>query len=125
MLTARSKGFMGARDAMRHAYDDLRAHQLGLMAGMRSALAGVLARFEPGRLEARVAAHSLLDRLQPSGRKARLWDLYEQHYAELAREASDDFNALFGKAFLVAYEQQIGRLQASDRESRTDSAGAS
>lgn len=123
MLTARSKGFMGASDAMRDAYDDLRAHQLGLMAGMRSALAGVLARFEPGGLEARVAAHSLLDRLQPSGRKARLWDLYEQHYAELAREASDDFNALFGKAFLDAYERQVGQLQAGDREARPDPVG--
>jgi FHA domain-containing protein len=125
MLTARSQGFMGAREAMRDAYDDLRAHQLGLMAGMRSALAGVLERFEPSVLEARVAAHSLLDRLQPSGRKSRLWDLYQQHYAGLAREASDDFNALFGKAFLEAYEQQVGQLQASDREARADSTGSS
>lgn len=116
LLSTHSKGFMPGSEAMRDAYDDLRAHQLGMMAGMRSALAGVLARFEPAALEARVSAHSLLDRLQPSGRKARLWDLFGQQYAELAREAADDFNALFGKAFLAAYEQQVERLQVSARD---------
>ena len=116
LLTSRSKGFMGAGEAMRDAYDDLCAHQIGMVAGMRSALAGVLARFDPVELEARVASRRLLDRLRPSGRKARLWELFGRHYAELAREASDDFNALFGKAFLEAYEQQIGRLQRQDHE---------
>lgn len=112
LLTSRSHGFMAGREAMRDAYDDLRAHQLGLMAGMRSALAAVLVRFEPAGIEARLA-HRLLDRLQPSGRKARLWDLFGQHYAELAREATDDFNALFDKPFLEAYEQ-AGRLRSGD-----------
>lgn len=116
LVSTHSKGFMPGSAAMRDAYDDLRAHQLGMMAGMRSALAGVLARFEPAALEARVSAHNLLDRLQPSGRKARLWDLFGQQYAELAREAADDFNALFGKAFLAAYEQQVERLQLSARD---------
>jgi len=118
LLTSRSKGFMESGEAMRDAYDDLCAHQLGMVAGMRSALAGVLARFDPVELEARVAPRSLLDRLQPSGRKARLWELSGRHYAELAREAADDFNALFGKAFLEAYEQQVDRLQRSSRDER-------
>ena len=78
----------------------------------------MLARFEPAGLEARVASHSLLDRLQPSGRKARLWELFGQHYAELAREAAEDFNALFGKAFLAAYEQQIDRPQGRGCDER-------
>lgn len=122
LLTSRSRGFMGAQEAMRDAYDDLRAHQFGVMAGMRSALAGVLKRFEPAELEARVGALSLLDKLQPSGRKARLWDLFEQHYAELSREAADDFNALFGRAFLEAYQQQVDLMRAR-REQGEDPAG--
>lgn len=122
LLTSHSKGFMGAQEAMRDAYDDLRAHQFGVMAGMRSALAGVLKRFEPAELEARVGALSLLDKLQPSGRKARLWDLFEQHYAELSREAADDFNALFGKVFLDAYQQQVD-LMRERREQGGASAG--
>lgn len=122
LLTSRSRGFMGAQEAMRDAYDDLRAHQFGVMAGMRSALAGVLKRFEPAELEARVGTLSLLDKLQPSGRKARLWDLFEQHYADLSREAADDFNALFGKAFLDAYQQQV-ELMRERREQDEDPAG--
>ncbi len=122
LLTSRSRGFMGAQEAMRDAYDDLRAHQFGVMAGMRSALAGVLKRFEPAELEARVGTLSLLDKLQPSGRKARLWDLFEQHYADLSCEAADDFNALFGKAFLDAYQQQV-ELMRERREQDEDPAG--
>lgn len=122
LLTSQSRGFMGAQEAMRDAYDDLRAHQFGVMAGMRSALAGVLKRFEPAELEARVGALSLFDKLQPSGRKARLWDLFEQHYVELSREAADDFNALFGKAFLDAYQQQVDLMRAR-REQGEDPAG--
>ena len=116
LLTPRSHGFMETRDAMQDAYADLCAHQIGMVAGMRSALTGVLVRFDPAELEARVASRSLLDRLQPSGRKTRLWELFCLHYAHLAREASDDFNALFGTAFLEAYQQQIGRLQRQRHE---------
>lgn len=123
LLSSRSHGFMAGGEAMRDAHDDLRAHQTGLMAGMRSALAAVLARFEPAGLEARVA-HGLLDRLQPASRKARLWELFGQQYAELAREAGDDCNALFGKAFLDAYEQQVGRLQGDDDQRGTPARGA-
>jgi FHA domain-containing protein len=97
---------------MRDAYDDLRAHQFGFMAGMRAALTGVLKRFEPAALEQRVLTRSVLDSLLPGARKARLWDLFEQMYGEISREAEDDFHALFGREFLRAYEEQVERLQA-------------
>ena len=37
---------------MRDAYDDLRAHQFGFLAGMRAALEGMLKRFDPARSKA-------------------------------------------------------------------------
>lgn len=111
LLVPQGRGFMPADEAMRDAYDDLRAHQFGFMAGMRAALAGVLKRFEPDALEARVASRGMFDNLLPGSRKARLWDLFEQMYGEISREAEDDFHALFGREFLRAYEEQIERLQ--------------
>ena len=42
------------RPAVRDAFDDLRAHQLGVIAGMRAALEGVLSRFDPPQLEAKL-----------------------------------------------------------------------
>ncbi|HOL38542.1 MAG TPA: type VI secretion system-associated FHA domain protein TagH, partial [Rubrivivax sp.] len=82
------------------------------MAGMRAALEGVLDRFSPDQLEAKLSGSSLLDSLLPMNRKARLWELYLQHFRTLRDEAEDDFHALFGKAFVAAYEQQVERLKA-------------
>jgi len=121
LLAPQGRGFMSPEAAMHDAYDDLRAHQFGFMAGMRAALAGVLKRFEPGALEQRVVSRSVLDSLLPGGRKARLWDLFEQMYGDISKEAEDDFHALFGKEFLRAYEEQVERLQAEREPGRPES----
>lgn len=110
LLAPQGRGFMEPVAAMRDAYNDLRSHQFGFMAGMRAALSGVLERFKPEALEGRISDRGFLDNVLPGSRKARLWDLYEQHYADISREAEDDFQTLFGRAFLRAYEEQIDRL---------------
>ena len=110
LLGPTARGFMPPALAMRDAYDDLRAHQFGFLAGMRAALEGVLLRFEPAALEAKLTQKSMLDSILPSTRKARMWDLFTELYGQLSAEASDDFHALFGKAFLKAYQQHIDEL---------------
>ena len=102
------------RRAMKTAYDDLRAHQLGFLAGMRAALDEVLARFAPEELGKRLADPTVLDSLLPMNRKAKRWDLFVEHYGEIVVEAREDFNAAFGKAFLRAYEAQVKRLRAEE-----------
>ncbi|WP_341317017.1 type VI secretion system-associated FHA domain protein TagH [Paraburkholderia sp. IMGN_8] len=112
LLNPPSRGFMPGTDALSDAYDDLRAHQVGFIAGMRAALEGVFERFEPTKIEARLTQHSLLDALLPQiNHRARCWDLFSDLYSQLSHEAADDFHALFGKAFVAAYEAQIDRLK--------------
>ena len=121
LLHPPTRGFMEGSAALRDAYEDLRAHQVGFVTGMRAALDGVFERFEPSRIEARFTRHSMLDalfaqRAQRAGharraRRARCWDLFVEQYAQLSQEATDDFHALFGKAFVTAYEEQIERLK--------------
>lgn len=115
LLSPALPGFMPAQPAMRDAFNDLRAHQLAVMAGMRSALDSVLLRFDPVRLEADLTQRSALSALLPSLRKARLWDTFEELFSQLSSEAQDDFEDLFGQAFLDAYEEQLDRL-AAERE---------
>ena len=81
------------------------------MAGTRAALEGVLKRFGPQELEAKLASKSVLDSVLPMNRKAKLWELYLQHYESIRDEAQEDFHTLFGRAFLAAYEQQLERLR--------------
>ncbi|WKB53775.1 type VI secretion system-associated FHA domain protein TagH [Eleftheria terrae] len=103
--------FMPPITAMRDAYYDLRSHQFGFMAGTKAALEGVIERFEPQRLEGRLSKGGLVESIIPAARKARLWDLFTELYKEIAREAEDDFHALFGQAFLKAYEEHVEALR--------------
>lgn len=114
LLGPKMMGFMPPVESMRDAFDDLKAHQLGVMAGMKAALAGVLERFDPKVVEGKLSAGSALSNLIPSSRKARLWELFQELYQKLATEAEEDFNTLFGAAFLKAYQQYIDQLEGRD-----------
>jgi FHA domain-containing protein len=105
------RGFLPGPAAMQSAMHDLEGHSIGTMAGMRAALVGVFARFEPQRLEAQLSHKTIFDSLIPAARKAKLWDSYLQHFAAIQHDAEDDFHQLFGKAFLDAYEEQLDQLQ--------------
>lgn len=111
LLGPTTKGFMPPTQAVRDACDDLRAHQLAVMAGMRAALDGVLQRFDPQLLEAKITRKTSISSLIPAARKARLWESFQELFSQLQSEAQDDFDELFGKAFLRAYEDQLDRLQ--------------
>lgn len=116
LLAPPTRGFMPAAPAMRDAYDDLRAHQYGFVAGMRAALEGVFERFDPTRLEATLTQRSALQAILPAARKAQLWESFNVLYSQIRSEAQDDFHQVFGKAFLKAYEEHIDQLQAGGRE---------
>ncbi|HET7774167.1 MAG TPA: type VI secretion system-associated FHA domain protein TagH [Burkholderiaceae bacterium] len=109
-----NRAFMPPVEAMRDSYNDLRSHQVGVMAGMRAALEGVLGRFTPEELEKRLTQKSMIDSLIPAARKAKLWDLYVEMYRDIAQEAGDDFHKLFGRAFTEAYEEQVDLLRKQE-----------
>ena len=111
MFGARIPGFMGPVEAMQDAFQDLRAHEVGVIAGMRAALADVLRRFEPGELEKRLKPPGVLESLLPNSHQARLWETFTQMYGDISGEAQDDFQTLFGKAFVAAYENEVARLK--------------
>lgn len=110
LLSAPVRGFMPASLAMQDAYDDLRAHQFAFVAGMKAALDGVLMRFDPQHLEGKLAQKSGLSSFLMGSRKARMWELFIDLYAQISSEAADDFHELFGKEFLRAYETHLDQL---------------
>jgi FHA domain-containing protein len=114
MLQPPMRGFLAGPAAMTDAMQDLVGHTIGTMAGTRAALEGVLDRFTPQELEAKLTGKSMFDSLLPMNRKAKLWELYLHHFDTIRNEAHEDFHTLFGRAFLAAYEQQLDRLQRDD-----------
>jgi type VI secretion system FHA domain protein len=111
LLTPSRRGFLPPLDAARDAFDDLRAHEVALLAGMRAALAAVLDRFDPVALEARLADKGLWDSVVPTHRRARLWERYAEQHATIAREVEEHFDAIFAGAFAKAYEAQRAALR--------------
>lgn len=114
LLAPKGRGFMTPLQAMKDAHDDLCSHQFGFMAGMRAALAGVLERFNPQKLEQRLTQKTFIDSLLPMSRRAKLWELFTARYSDISHEAEEDFHVLFGKEFLRAYEAQIAKLEQDD-----------
>ena len=112
LLLRPSPGFMPALAAAHEAFDDIRAHEMAMTAGLQAALRALLARFAPAELEVRLSGQSRLDQWLPLARKAHFWDLFTATYAEVAADASEDFMQLFGDAFAAAYREQIERLAA-------------
>jgi FHA domain-containing protein len=115
LLGPAARGFIEPQRAMRDAFDDLRAHQLAFLAGMRAALEGLLQRFDPNALESRLTQKSVLSSLLPAARKAQLWSVFQQEYQQIAGELADDFHQVFGREFLRAYEAQLDALQSESR----------
>jgi len=113
LLQPPARGFLAGPAALNDALVDLQSHQVGVMAGMRSALEAVLDRFDPAQLEAQLSSRSVFDSIVPAHRRARLWELYLEHYRTLRGEAQEDFHRLFGEAFLQAYEEQVRILDAA------------
>ena len=106
LLLGQKDAYMPPVQAVREGFDDIKAHQLAVMAGIQAALNHLLQRFDPGNLEDRLE-QNVLDNLWPANRKAKYWDLFIAEYHAIAREAEDDFNKLFGEEFARAYQSRL------------------
>lgn len=113
LLQPPARGFLPGPAALRDALVDLQSHQVGVIAGMRAALEAVLDRFDPAKLEGLLSTRSVFDSLRPAHRRARLWEVYLEHYRSLREEAEEDFQRFFGEAFRQAYEAQVRSLDAA------------
>jgi type VI secretion system FHA domain protein len=104
LLAPERADLLGPVQAVTDAYDDLRAHDRGLAAGIDAALHSLLERFSPDAFHRRVEAKGALDRLLPAHRKAREWDLLLELYEDIAKDAQEDFWSVFERELRRAYE---------------------
>jgi FHA domain-containing protein len=107
----RTDGFLDPVQAVGDACEDLRAHELAVMAGMRAAAIGVLRRLNPHALEVAFEKSTTAGGFALPGRKGRLWDLFVAHHEKLAHDAQEDFNKAFGREFMAAYQEQLRRMK--------------
>jgi len=107
----RAGGFLEPVQAVGDAFEDLRAHEVALFAGMRAALLGAIQRFDPKMLETELEKRAGGLGLN---RKAKLWEQFAAYQQKLARDAEDDFNKVFGREFMGTYMAQVKRLRSGN-----------
>lgn len=116
LLVKRNAAYLAPVEAFEDAFDDLRNHQIAMLAGLRAAFEAMLGEFDPDRLQQE------FDRQLKKGSpllaapsKLRYWDLYREKVNEMVKDAEGNFRRLFGDEFAKEYEQQLERLKAQHR----------
>jgi type VI secretion system FHA domain protein len=110
LLTARNPAYLGPVDAFDEGFQDIKAHQIAMMAGMRAAFDSMLERFNPDELAERFEKRLKRASVLSMGGKGKYWDLYRDMYEEWTQDADLNFQRLFGDKFAQAYEEQMRRL---------------
>ncbi|ANM08414.1 type VI protein secretion system FHA domain-containing protein (plasmid) [Rhizobium phaseoli] len=105
-LTQRNVGFLPPDAAINGSIRDLAHHHVRTWRGVQAALERMVNRFDPAALESELKSQSAWDALLAGGRRAKLWELYEKRYREIARSASTRFLGEIGSDFRDGYEER-------------------
>ena len=105
MIKPRGKGYLEPDAAIEGAFRDLADHQLRTWTALQSALRRMIDNFDPDAIEKEMENTGLLEALLAGGKSAKLWQLYEERYQEIAKAAEDRFLGEVGSDFRDAYEQ--------------------
>ena len=115
LLGAGRRTDMGAAEAVADALRDVRLHEIATIAAMRSAVRGVISRFDPVKLRLAAEQSGGLN-LVPVQRKARAWDAFEALFTQTSQALTDDFDGVFGRAFARAYEQALKETREREND---------
>jgi type VI secretion system protein ImpI len=114
LLSPPNGAFLSGTDAFQDAFDDIRCHQMAMLAGVRAGFEAVLAHFNPDRLEQEVDG----SKRSTFGGKGRYWERYRENFEGLAKDPDECFRRLFGDEFARAYEEQLARLKSARARQR-------
>jgi type VI secretion system protein ImpI len=105
-----SAAYLKPKDAFDDAFDDVRFHQVAMLAGVRAGFDSIMSRFDPVQLQESFAKRGARG-LFGGASKAKYWELYEERFRELTADSDDTFRRLFGEEFAREYERQLGVLK--------------
>jgi type VI secretion system FHA domain protein len=115
LLVKRNAAYLAPVEAFEDAFDDVRNHQMAMLAGVRVAFEAMLAEFDPDRLQEEFDHQIKKGGLLSAPAKLRYWDLYRDKIHDMVRDPEATFRELFGEEFAKAYEEQLRRLKAHSR----------
>ena len=116
LLVKRNPAYLEPVEAFADAFDDLRDHQLAMLAGLRVAFEAMLADFDADRLEEQFDRRFKKGALLSVPAKLRYWDSYREKTSQLLQDVDGAFRKWFGEEFVKAYEDQLERLEAERQQ---------
>ena len=111
LLGKRNAAYLGPQEAFDDAFNDVRFHQLAMLAGVRAGFDNLLNRFDPAQLQELFERQGKRGGLFGGSGKASYWDRYAERYGEMTADRDETFRRLFGEEFARAYEQQLSVLK--------------
>jgi len=111
LFVNKNPAYLSAVDSFAEGFEDVKAHQMAMMAGMRAAFDAMLQRFDPEELEQRFEKRKSKSKLRLST-GGQYWGMYKDLYDDMTQDADANFQRLFGEEFARAYEEQMQRLTA-------------
>lgn len=103
-------GYMPGPAAVREAVSDMKAHEMAMLSGMQETVFTLLDSLDPAAQEQRLASSGGLGGIIPATRKAKCWDAYTQHFAQVAEQCRGDAGTVMGRDFANAYRVQVGKM---------------
>ena len=101
--------FMPADAAVREAADDLRAHNLAIIAASRASVEGTLREFSPDQLRKHLSV-TRAAKVVALMEHGQLWRSYMAYYEQKSTHMGDWLDAMFEKHFVDTYTQEALRL---------------
>jgi type VI secretion system FHA domain protein len=117
MLVRRNPAFLAPVEAFQRAFDDIRAHQMAMIAGMRAGFESLMSQFDPEELRERFDKQTKRGGLLGAVAKPNYWEHYGDYFSGLRGDRDDAFRRLFGEEFALAYEKQVALLKRSGQKS--------
>jgi type VI secretion system protein ImpI len=113
ILAPSNTAFLSGTAAFQDAFDDIRCHQMAMLAGVRAGFDSLMAHFNPDRIEHEVDG----GKRSTFGGKGKYWEKYQDNFEGLMKDPDECFRRLFGDEFARAYEEQLSRLKSARRAS--------
>lgn len=118
LLVKRNNAYLGPAESFEDALNDMRNHQMAMLAGMRVAFDAMLSEFDPDRLQEGFDQQGKKGTLLSGPARLRYWELYREKFEEMTKDPEGNFRQLFGDEFARAYEEQLASLIRGARPKR-------
>lgn len=106
LLDPHGSRYLGAVEAIRSSFADLRTHQIALTAAIQAATDELMNRIEPGDLQERFDRGLKRGALLGAANKIKYWDLYIEYYQALNQRNEQGLPVIFAEELARTYAER-------------------